>query len=309
MSSFGLSNLFRATPPPLTDEGLAVTHPVAHDSALSAVGRRGALSYTFERQGARTILTRSTCSSPWHYFPPAFLDDSGCAYTWLVNPSGGLVGGDYVAVAAQLRADTHVVMTSPSANRVYRSEGKSAEQEIRLAVGSGARMEWLPEVTIPFAGSRFRQSIQIDLAPSATVVLWDAMASGRVARGERWAFASYENEIVIRTAAGAAAVERFLVTPDSVGTMVKNWDYVGSLFVVGDSVELDRLATLEIKLGELCGRQPRELLGGVSRPAVPGLAVKVVARSAPALADFLEAAWQNIREVLWALPIAALRRY
>ena len=57
----------------------------------------------------------------------------------------------------------------------------------------------VPEVTIPFAGSRFRQSIHVDLAPGATVVLWDAMASGRVAMRERWAFATFENEIFIQT--------------------------------------------------------------------------------------------------------------
>jgi hypothetical protein len=57
-------------------------------------GRRGALSYEFERSGSRTVLTRSSCTTPWHHFPPSCLDDSGCAYTWLVNPSGGLVGGD-----------------------------------------------------------------------------------------------------------------------------------------------------------------------------------------------------------------------
>jgi urease accessory protein len=200
-------------------------------------------------------------------------------------------------------------MTIPSANRVYRSEGEPAVQAIRLTAGAGARLEWLPEVTIPFAGSRFRQSIHVDLAPGATVVLWDAMASGRVARDERWAFASYENEIVIRTASGQSAVERLLVTPDSVGATVKSWDYVGSLFVVGDWVEQGRLAALETELVELCGQQPRELLGGVSRPAVPGLVVKVVARSAPALADFLEAAWQKVRGTLWGLPVPALRRY
>ncbi|MEK7786607.1 MAG: urease accessory protein UreD, partial [Chloroflexota bacterium] len=151
--------------------------PVAHDPVLDAIGRRGALSYVFERQGPRTVLTRSSCSSPWHYFPPSSLDDSGCAYTWLVNPSGGLVGGDQVTVAAQLQDDTHVLMTSPSANRVYRSEGEPAVQEVRLTAGAGARLEWLPEVTIPFAGSRFRQSIHVELAPGATVCLSEATNS------------------------------------------------------------------------------------------------------------------------------------
>lgn len=283
--------------------------PVAHDPVLDAIGRRGALSYVFERQGPRTVLTRSSCSSPWHYFPPSSLDDSGCAYTWLVNPSGGLVGGDQVTVAAQLQDDTHVLMTSPSANRVYRSEGEPAVQEVRLTAGAGARLEWLPEVTIPFAGSRFRQSIHVELAPGATVVLWDAMASGRVARGERWAFARYENEIVIRTASGRSVVERLSVTPDSVGATVRGWDYVGSLFVVGDAVEQGRFSALEAGLTALCEQQPGELLGGVSMPAVPGLVVKVVARSATALTTFLEAAWSHLRLSLWGLPAPVLRRY
>jgi len=133
-------------------------------SVLDTVGRRGALSYEFERAGPRTILTRSSCTSPWHHFPPSYLDDSGCAYTWLVNPSGGLVGGDHVSVEAQFHAGTHALMTSPSANRVYRSLSKPVLQEIRLSVGPEARLEWLPEVTIPFAGSRVRQSIHVDLA-------------------------------------------------------------------------------------------------------------------------------------------------
>lgn len=308
MSSPGSSHSFQATPTSI-DERPAVRSMSVHDPVLDAVGRRGALSYVFERQGPRTVLTQSSCSSPWHYFPPSFLDDSGCAYTWLVNPSGGLVGGDHVTVAARLEADTHVLMTSPSATRVYRSEGEPAVQEIRVTAGAGARLEWLPEVTIPFAGSRFRQSIHVELAPGATVVLWDAMASGRVARAERWAFASYENEIVIRMASGRSVVERLSVTPDSVGGLVKRWDYVGSLFVIGDAVGPERLAALEGELVELCGQQPEQLLGGVSKPAVPGLVVKVVARSAPALTAFVEAAWSHLRLILWDLPAPLLRRY
>ncbi|MEO8338490.1 MAG: urease accessory protein UreD [Nitrospirota bacterium] len=40
----------------------------------------------------------------------------------------------------------------------------------------------MPEVTIPFAGSRFRQLIHVDLAPGATVVLWVAMGEAGYSR-------------------------------------------------------------------------------------------------------------------------------
>ena len=278
----------------------------------SSVGRRGALSYEFEREGPRTVLTRSSCTSPWHYFPPSYLDDSGCAYTWLVNPSGGLVAGDHVSVAAQLHAGTHVFMTSPSANRVYRSLSEPARQDIRLLVGPGARLEWVPEVTIPFAGSRFRQSIHIDLAPDATVALWDAMASGRVARHERWAFASLENEICISGSLGRSVAERYRLAPgllpESVG-LVGSWDYVASLFVIGDAVGADVWKRLDEALATILEERPGLVLGAVSTPALSGLVVKLVARSAPDLTVVQEAMWAAIRKELWDLPAPNLRRY
>ena len=311
-------------------------HRSPFTSHESLVGRRGSLSYEFERQGSRTVLTRSSCVSPWHHFPPSYLDDSGCAYTWLVNPSGGLVGGDHVSVEAQLHAGTHVLMTSPSANRVYRSLSEPVLQEIRLSVGPDARLEWVPEVTIPFAGSRFRQSIHVDLAPGATVVLWDALASGRVAMQERWAFAEVENEICIRGLAppseavpvplplrrGQApkrrapvpwsVVERYRVVPgrlpESVG-LVGSWDYVASLFVIGDAVGADVWARLDVALATILAQRPGLVLGGVSTPAAPGLVVKLVARSAPDLAVTLEAIWAAVRKDLWNLPAPNLRRY
>jgi urease accessory protein len=229
-----------------------------------------------------------------------------------VNPSGGLVGGDHVSVEAQLHAGTHVLMTSPSANRVYRSLSEPAVQEVRLSVGPKARLEWLPEVTIPFAGSRVRQSIHVDLAPGATVVLWDAIASGRVARQERWAFTSIENEICIRTPLSGSVVERYRLVPgqlpESVG-LVGSWDYVASLFVIGDAVNADVWKRLDVVLAAILEQRPGLVLGAVSTPATSGLAVKLIARSAPDLTETLGVLWAAIREDLWNLPVPNLRRY
>ena len=289
-----------------------MNHPADGSTVLKTVGRRGALSYEFERAGPRTILARSSCTSPWHHFPPSYLDDSGCAYTWLVNPSGGLVGGDHVSVEAQLHAGTHVLMTSPSANRVYRSLSEPAVQEVHLSVGRDARLEWLPEVTIPFAGSRLRQSIHVDLAPGATMILWDTIASGRVAMRERWAFAAVENEICISTPLGGSVVERYRLVPgrlpESIG-LVGSWDYVASLFVIGDAVDADIWKRLDVELAAILEQRPGLVLGGVSTTAAPGLAVKFVARSAPDLTEMLAAIWSAVRKDLWNLPVPDLRRY
>jgi len=274
------------------------------------IGRVGELVLDYVRQGARTVLTQSRCCSPWHFSPPIQLDDSPCTYTPLVNPSGGLVGGDRLSVLAALGSDAHVLFSTPSANRVYRSLGETAVQTIELNVGSGAILEWMPDVTIPYAGSLFKQSIHVALAPGATVLLWDAIASGRVARGERWAFTSLENEIRIVTASGQSVLERYVLAPAVHGVgQAAAWDYVGSLYLIGDGVDAGRWKQVEAKIAEILEKRPGVVLGGVSEPSAPGLAVKLVAKSAPDLSETLDELWQAIRLTLWNLQKPALRRY
>lgn len=277
---------------------------------LADVGRVGELVLDYARRGDRTVLTHSHCCSPWHFSPPIQLDDSACTYTPLLNPSGGLVGGDQLSVRATLGPDAHVLFSTPSANRVYRSLAETAVQTIELTVGSGAILEWVPDVTIPFSGSRFRQAVHVTLAPGATVLLWDAIASGRVARGERWAFTSLENEIRIVTASGQSVLERYVLAPSAHGVgQAAAWDYVGSLYLIGDGVDAARWKQLDAQLATILDARPGAVLGGVSEPAVPGLAVKLVAKSAPDLSETLDELWQAIRLTLWNLPRPALRRY
>ena len=284
-------------------------HTVAKD-----VGRVGALEVNYVRQDQKTIISRANCTSPWHLFPPVYLDETGSAYTLLLNPSGGLVGGDRLSIDMSLGPRAHVIISTPSANRVYRSFSKTSHsaQTIRIAVGAGAILEWVPEHTIPFAGSRFRQAIHISLAPRATVVLWDAMASGRMAQGERWAFASLANEITITTASGGSLIERYSLDSERVSHaigMAQAWNYVGSLYIVSDVTAPDVWKSLETRLVDILDQKPGELLGGVSLPAVPGLAVKLLARSGPVLTATLDNLWSAVRESLWGFLPAILRKY
>lgn len=283
--------------------------PLSNPSALSEVGRVGRLDLHYERQGQRTNLATSRCSSPWHLFAPMYLDSSGCAFTSLVNPSGGFVAGDHLSIHASLRRDAHVVFSTPSANRLYRSLGEEARQTVKLFVASGAVLEWFPDVTIPFAGSRFVQMIDVRLAEGATALIWDSLASGRMARGERWAFASLQNEIQMTTASGDRLLERYEVRPEhGQAGLVSAYDYVASLFVVSDRIDATKWPALRGILADILDSMGDEVLGGVTEPAVPGLAVKLVARSAQALANMQEWLWNAIRLELLDLQRPALRR-
>ena len=280
--------------------------------ATELVGRVGELKLNYAKLDRRTVISHSYFTTPWKLLPPIYLDDTGAAYTMLVNPSGGLVGGDHLSIDMTVEQGAHVLISAPSANRVYRTEGPVSDQHVAITVGPGAILEWFPEHTIPFAGSRFRQSLRATVAPGATLLLWDALASGRIARGERWAFTDLENEILITTASGNSLRERYVLDPATdlgVVGLAEEWDYVASLYVVNDAMGEEAWRGLESRIAGILDARQGEVLGGVSTPPVPGLAIKLLTRTAPALTSLLDALWAAIREGLWDLPPVSLRKY
>ena len=287
---------------------------VEHDRTadFTRIGRTGELVLDYIRQGSKTILRHSTSRSPWHFFPPIALDDTGAAYTLLVNPSGGLVGGDHLSLRATLGPESHVLFSTPSANRVYRSIAEPARQEIQLIVGAGAILEWVPELTIPFSGSRFSQRLHVTLQSGGTLILWDALAAGRIARGERWRFTNFDNEIRVTTSSGASVVERYRLAAESAMSgagLAERWDYVASLFILNEAVEEEIWKRLEEEVLRILEDRQGRVLGGVSEPAVRGRVVKLLAKSAPDLNAVFESIWAAARALLWGLPFPALRRY
>ena len=102
----------------------------------------------------------------------------------LMNTAGGLTGGDHMRWQAEAAAGTHLVLTTPACERIYRSLGTDAIVETRLAAGPGARLDWLPQETILFEGARLDRRIDIDLAEDATLLAVEAVLIGREAMGE-----------------------------------------------------------------------------------------------------------------------------
>jgi len=90
---------------------------------------------------------------------------------------------------------------------------------------------------------------------------------------------------------------------------VGSWDYVASLFLIGDAVDAEVWKSLETAIGAILDEHSGPVLGGVSTPVAPGLVVKLVARSAPDLTETLGAMWAAVRKDLWNLPAPNLRRY
>ena len=102
----------------------------------------------------------------------------------IVNTGGGMTGGDRFAVEIALGEGASLIAGSAAAEKIYRSTGPDAEMNVRLEVGAGAKLAWLPQETILFDRARLSRRIEVDLADSATLLMAEAVVFGRSAMGE-----------------------------------------------------------------------------------------------------------------------------
>ncbi|CAO1662669.1 MULTISPECIES: urease accessory protein UreD [Salinicola] len=136
----------------------------------------------------RTRLTRARHHGPLRVQRPFYPEPyrAGLAdpcHVYLLHPPGGLVSGDALKIDVNVEASAHAVLTTPAATKLYRadSHGVVWSQTNRLEVEDGGTLEWLPQETIAFDGSKGEQRTEISLTGNARCLGWEIMALGRPA--------------------------------------------------------------------------------------------------------------------------------
>jgi urease accessory protein len=287
---------------------MAAQRPVAAIAGLTPaparVGRDGALSLRVERRGLRSVLGGCRWTLPLQILAPMALDDPAVVVSML-NPTGGLVGGDRLGIDVAVGARAHVCLTTPSATKVYRTSGEPVEQTVRLTLETEARLEWVPDHTIPFAGAALRQRVEADVAEGATLLLVDAFAAGRVARGEAWRFALLDSTLSARDAAGWLLHDRLVLREGAPGPglgLAEDRPYVATVVVIADG----GIAAFTEDVAALDGGADVDV--GAALLPRRGALVRCLAADAPALVRTIDAVWAAARRRVLDLPALALRK-
>jgi urease accessory protein len=110
--------------------------------------------------------------------------DGGALDAVIVNTAGGMTGGDAFDIDIAVAAGAGLTVTTAAAEKVYRSLGADALIGVKLDVGHGGALAWLPQETIVFDAVRLRRCIDVELASDAKLLLAEAVLFGRSAMGE-----------------------------------------------------------------------------------------------------------------------------
>jgi urease accessory protein len=146
------------------------------------------------RGATGSVVTRAVARSPLQLLVPR--NHGHAVWAFLSSHGGGLVDGDEVAFSVEVGAGAAALLTTQASTKVYRSP-RGCKQSVTATVGEGGVLVVLPDPIACFAGAQLDQSLSIRLGDGASVVLVDATTAGRVAHGERWAFARYRSVLSV----------------------------------------------------------------------------------------------------------------
>ncbi|MCX7165830.1 MAG: urease accessory protein UreD [Rhodocyclales bacterium] len=156
---------------------MQVTEPVSSPWQAS-------LALGFARRGDSTILVRRDHRGPLRVQKALYPEGPGVCHAIVLHPPAGIAGGDQLDIRIEADAASHSLLTTPGAGKWYRSSGAQSSQQVRLRVGAGAKVEWLPQESIVFSGAQATMRTTVELEQEARFVGVETICFGRRASGE-----------------------------------------------------------------------------------------------------------------------------
>jgi len=186
----------------------------------------------FQRVGERTVVCSALPMGPMRLLTPR--NHGRAAWAFTSSLGGGFVDGDEVRLDLRVAPGAAAFVSTQGPARVYRSP-RGCTSEIRAEVARDGLLALVPDPTACFADARFRSRCEIDLAPGASLVFFDALSAGRTHRNERWAFRSYSSGLRLSVHGAVLLDETVLLDPEhgSVAERLGRFDLLATLLIAG----------------------------------------------------------------------------
>jgi urease accessory protein len=176
----------------------AVLDPApAGDGALVAPGSAGSLRLVVDRVAGRTRIVELECTGPVQVLRCQYLDAAApdIASVTIASPSGGVLQGDRLRIAVDVRAGARLSLDTQSATRLYRMPARPARIDARFELAAGAWLEYVPDPWIPFAGSNTTVDTVVVVDSTAAAIVGEIVSAGRVARGESFRMTAFHSTV------------------------------------------------------------------------------------------------------------------
>ena len=160
-------------------------------------GWQAEMDMRLERRGSKTVMAGLTHRGPLRVQRP-FYPEGDTSHIYLLHPPGGVVGGDGLTFKVSCQQQAHGLFTTPGATKFYLSAGPTAEVQQMLHIGAGCALEWFPQESIFFTGSKVTSKTQVDLEGDAHFMGWEISCFGRPVNQERFLHGQVKTRFQVR---------------------------------------------------------------------------------------------------------------
>ncbi|MGQ0528504.1 MAG: urease accessory protein UreD [Panacagrimonas sp.] len=195
------------------------------------------LSLRLERRENRTVLAHAHHRGPLRIQKALYPESPMRAELLILHPPAGIAGGDHLKLDLRLEPGAQARITTPGAAKWYRSNGSPAQQDLHIAVGESATLEWLPQEAIVYDGARVRTETDIACTETSRACGWDLWMLGRSAAGEQFRNGQVHQRLSLRRAGRLLWRERVcLAAGDPLFASMLGWqgaNVMGSYWALG----------------------------------------------------------------------------
>jgi urease accessory protein len=266
------------------------------DASLIPARWQARLSLGFADDACTTRMVERSHFGPLRVQKPLYPEGGDICHAIVVHPPGGVVGGDELAINVTLGVNAHALITTPGAAKWYKANGSVSRQDVRLDIGDGASLEWLPQETILFDASHVRLNHHVSLGKDAAYIGCEILCFGRTASGETFDTGHIEQHTSIRCDGKLLWLEQGAIsggTSMSSPLALAGKNVCATLIAVGKALPASVIAAIREQGTAIAGT---DLFGATQLKSV--LVVRYLGNSSETAKNLMMLAWICIRPQL-----------
>ncbi len=179
-------------------------------------GTLSQLHLTAAKKEDKTIIEDMSFTAPFKVMYP-FYEHEDFMTVMLLTASAGIMAGDRQEFDILVKKHAKMEFVSQAYEKIHKMDEGFAERRTHIRVEPEACLHYTPLPTIPFAGSDYRNEVEVELADETSRFVYsEILTCGRIAHGEEFMFHKFKNRVTIIQDGTIVYRDNTLYEPDQI---------------------------------------------------------------------------------------------
>ncbi|MFB6800218.1 urease accessory protein UreD [Peribacillus butanolivorans] len=269
----------------------------------------GTLSLDLEERKGKTVAKRVYFQGALKVMRPIYFDDSGQVCYYLLNPGGGYLDGDRYKMEISADEGSKITLTTQSATKVYKTPKGYAYQETQIHLQKGSYLEYLPDPLIAYENAHYKQKNVVHMESGATFIYTDILTPGWSPEGKKFSYNTIQlvTEVYLNGKLGVFDHIKLMPEQQTLSGLgfMEGYTHLGSMIAVSEYTNNSLLD----ELYEVIQIEESSFKFGISKLAVPGFSIRILANSTQVIERILDQCQKILSEKWNNRTPSFLRKY